>query len=214
MANDDGDVPAIEVVTKAPRARRRPVDDFARKTYLDVLRATGSRPAAAAAARPHIRGRGSAMNIMENHITANPIFAAAVADVEADVTGKVDQEIFTRAMEGKVVAIKRNAEGAVVEERREYDNTLLLRLRRTVGRRVDPGGYVDEKRIVVSGGVNNTTVVANIDAFLDGLDDNALRQAIASAEKAAKAALPAGQEEEVEDAELVEDDVPARGAGN
>lgn len=205
MSSDDE--PAIVVTPIDQVKKRRPIDAVAKGTYLAVLAKTGSRSAAAAAARPHLRTRSSAMNAFEAHISANPAFRAQVEDIEAHVAGLLDTEILERALHGKVTYQKyeineRTGERELVEERIEHDNKLLVQAARNVGRRVNPAAWApDEKRVVVEGGTTNTTVTMDVDKLLDGMSTEAIRSLLESA-KAAKA-LPAP---EVTDAELLEED--------
>lgn len=201
MPVDDEDVPAIEVVSRTKR--RAAIDETARTIYLDALERTGSRPAASVAAKPHVRSRKSAMQTFQDHIASNPAFAAKVADIESKLTGKVDEEIYKRAMEGVQTFAKYDGTGKVMEERRDFDNNLLLKLRRSLARNIDPTGFQDEKRLIVSGGTQNTLAVGNVDAFLDGLSDDALRQVIAASERSKQLAAASEVEDDVEDAEIV-----------
>lgn len=201
MSSDDDE----HVITVAPRAvaRRTAVDAIARARYLEVLSKTGSHAAASAAARPHLHTKRSAMQTMERHIAANATFAAQVNDVLANVSGRLDEEIINRALNGKVVYQKKNSEGDVLEEKIDYDNNLLLKVARQVGKRIDPNAWAPEdKRIVVD---NNKTVdvTVNIDNILEKLDSDAIRNLI-EATSQAKALSSGDQMEDVEDAEILD----------
>lgn len=205
------DEPAIEVDARPMRVRR-PVDDVARAKYLDTLAKTGSRSAAAAAARPHIASTKSAMNAMDAHIASNPAFKAAVMDAETKLLGKVEETILDRALNGVVVFQKKaaNADGEyeVVEERIEHDNQLLLRVANRLGNRgSDPGAWAKETRVVVSGGTTNLHAVVDIDHMMEGMSSEAIKEMMAGAARAKElaAASDGNAEELVEDAEIVED---------
>lgn len=127
---------------------------------------------------------------MESHIATNPEFAAQVIDAETGLLGIVEATIVDRALHGVTVFEKsapnpRTGELEVVERRTEHDNTLLVKVARQLGRKgADPNAWADEKRLVVSGGTTNVTATVDIDRMLENMDEGAIRQMIAGANKA------------------------------
>lgn len=192
MSLDDDDVPAIVVTPLAEVIRRRPVDAVAEARFLDELAKTGSRSAAAAAARPHLRSKASALSTFASHIQANPRFAAQVADVEAHVAGLLDREALDRALNGKVTYEKYDpATGKIVERRVDFDNKLLLTVARNIGKRVDPTAWApDEKKLVVEGMGAGVKAVVDMDKFLDDMPTDALRAMMVAVGNAKVMGLP------------------------
>lgn len=205
--NKDDDAPAIVVTPRDQITKRRPIDAVARAKYLDVLVRTGSRSAAAAAARPHLRTKASAMSVFENHMASNPAFMAQVLDAEARVAGELDAEIIRRAMEGVVVyekyAVNDKGERELVERRVDHDNKLLVQVARNVGRRVNPTAWApDDKRVVVEGGTTNVSVAVDLDRVLEGMSSDAIRSLV---DAAGKARLMAPVEDgDAEDADVLD----------
>jgi hypothetical protein len=214
--DEDDDSPVIQVTSRAQVVKRRPIDAVSRGVYLDVLRRTGSRAAAAAAARPHLRTKASAMSAFENHMETNPTFLAAVMDAEAEMAGQLDEEIRRRAMEGVVTFEKKDAEGNVLERRVEHDNKLLVQVARNVGKRVNPSAWApDDKRVVVEGGTRNVNLSMDIDRMLEDMPSEAIAALVSAAEKAKTRALTAGPvAEDIEDAEIVESSLDNGSKGN
>lgn len=200
MSSDD-DLPTIDISPK-PLTRKVAVDQIARARYLDVLARTGSHAAASVAAAPHLKTKTSAASTMSGHIKAHPSFAAQVQDVLASVAGKLDTEILDRALNGKVTYQKKDHHGKVVEEKIDYDNNLLLKVARQVGKQVDPGAWAPEdKRLIVQ---NNKSldVHVSIDNILDGLDSDAIKNLIDATTKA-KALGSGDQHAGIEEADII-----------
>lgn len=184
--SDDEDVPAITLLPGIPGQRRAAIDALAEAAYLDVLARTGSRAAAAVAARPHLADRRSAVKTFDRHIREDERFADMVRDVEASVAGRLDATIIDRALNGVVTYVKRDGvTGAVVEERRDYDNALLVKVARQVGKRVDPDAWApEEKRISVTTGPTRVDERVDLDNVLEGMSSEAIRDMLAATKKA------------------------------
>lgn len=197
--SDDDDVPAIEVAPLR-QAMRRPVDAVARARYLEELARSGSHLAAAAAARPHlVRSKRSADAVMRAHMDSNPEFAAQVRDVLSHLAGRLQSEAVKRALEGVVVYTKKDDRGNVVEERRQYDNDLLLKMLREVGKKVDPTVMAPEERqIKVTGTVGHVHASIDMEKMMEGMSTEAIRQMMEAADAAR---LGPGDEVDVIDAE-------------
>lgn len=200
MAKDD-DVPVIEV-EEVGRTVRRPIDAVARAKFLDELKRTGSRQAAAAAARPHIRTRRSAYSAFINYMQQHPQFEAQVLDAEAELAGAVEIEIRRRAFDGVVTYEKRDENGNVLEQKVQHDNKLLLGLARRLAGRNERGAWVERKELTVTN-VEEQQVTADVDKVLEELDDAALKQLMGSLRKNRQ--LTAANQ--AEDAELVAEEL-------
>lgn len=83
----------------------RPIDASRRATFLDVLRRTGSFPAAAKAASPHLEGSEKpGQSSFRTLAKVDPLFAAEVEEARAEFVAKLEERAREIALEGEADA--------------------------------------------------------------------------------------------------------------
>ena len=137
----------------ADKNTRQPVDDRRKEVYLEVLRKTGSKAAAAAAASPHAdpNARRPGFASFRDLIRKDPEFAEQVADAKQFALGLVERTIAERALtpERRPIFVKGELVDWV-EDRRSADKLLLA-----VARRLDPGAWSEKSEVKVDGQVRH-----------------------------------------------------------
>jgi hypothetical protein len=123
------------------------ITESRKKVYLEVLRRTGSKRAAARAASPHADGAEGARSSFRALERRDPTWALAVRAALDDAVGLVEETIAERAVEGVDEPVYQK--GELVGFRKVYSDTLLLRL----AARLAPEAWSERQRTELSGSV-------------------------------------------------------------
>ena len=133
---------------------RVPLTEERKEAFLTALSETGSFDHACRVASPHSDGRKPCYSTFRDEVRRSPEFAARVAEAKAEALGRVEREIFRRAVEGVETPVFQKGERVIDHDGRpavvrQYSDDLLRRL----AGRLDPENWVERRQIEHSGSV-------------------------------------------------------------